>query len=296
MLIRDFIDPFRGKSGVFHFSMPHLDNTSLFASDADFKAGVNYLAITSASCVAVLLCYCLMDNHFHLLLAGRLEDCIRFYDSYITRLSRYIARSRNRIGLLHKNTVDIQAVTTDKQFRNEVLYILRNPYKARICSPYTYRWSSVDAYFCQNDKEYKDGISDEMTLREFRELFKTRVKHDNMAFLEGKISNRCFVDYQYVENRIGDSLTFFDTMRLYDLESVVETSHGIEETVVFSDAELKERISTVCRNEFYADSVLQLSRKDLLSLARILAKRYGAKKKQIARLTGLPPETLDSLL
>ena len=39
--------------------------------------------------------------------------------------------------------------------------------------------------------------------------------------VEGRILNKCFVDYRTVEKRIGSSLVFFDRLRRYDLESVV---------------------------------------------------------------------------
>jgi len=296
MLLRNFTDPFAGHGGIYHFSMPHLEKTLLFENDRDYTVGVNYLAIVTLSNPVSLLCYCLMSNHFHLLLAGRLEDCVKFYFTYIDRMSRYLSKTRGLKGVLHKNNVDVQEVTSEKQFRNEVLYILRNPYKARISSPFSYPWCSVDAYFPFPPVNADWERSREMSLRRFRERFMTRNKSDAMDISEGRISNRCFVDYSYVEEHIGDSLVFFDTMRLYDLESVVESQHGIEETVTYSDSELKEKMTMVCRKEFYADSPVLLSRKDILSLARILARRYGARKKQIARLTGLSQEVLDTLL
>ncbi len=74
--------------------MPHLEKTLLFENDRDYTVGVNYLAIVTLSNPVSLLCYCLMSNHFHLLLAGRLEDCVKFYFTYIDRMSRYLSKTR----------------------------------------------------------------------------------------------------------------------------------------------------------------------------------------------------------
>ena len=114
--------------------------------------------------------------------------------------------------------------------------------------------------------------------------------------VNGRILNKCFVDYRTVEQKIGSSLDFFDRLRRYDLESVVEQSHGIEEILTFTDVEVQEKILAVCKNELHVDSHHQLGRKDLLWLARTLARRFACPKKQIARLLGIDPAVLDRLL
>ena len=85
-------------------------------------------------------------------------------------------------------------------------------------------------------------------------------------------------------------------MRKFDLESVVSQSHGIEETLSFTDTEMQEKILAVCKNEYHVESHNQLGRKDLLLLARTLAHRFSATKKQIARLLGIDPTVLDNAL
>ena len=114
--------------------------------------------------------------------------------------------------------------------------------------------------------------------------------------VDGRILNKCFVDYRTVEDRIGSSLVFFDRLRRYDLESVVSETHGIAEQIVFTDSDMQEKIRIVCQKELHVDSSHQLGRKDLLHLARTLAIRYGAPKKQISRLLGIDPSVLDAAL
>ena len=80
------------------------------------------------------------------------------------------------------------------------------------------------------------------------------------------------------------------------MESVVEQAHGIEEQLTFTDAEMREKIRAVCANELHVESYHQLERKNLLWLARTLARRFASPKKQIARLLGIDPSVLDQLL
>lgn len=119
---------------------------------------------------------------------------------------------------------------------------------------------------------------------------------EDWEHLNGKVLNKCFVDYRTVEKIIESGLTLFDRVRKYDLESVVSQSHGIEEMLSFTDNEMQEKILAVCRKELYVDSPQQLGRKDLLRLAWILARRFSATKKQISRLLGIDPAVLDNAL
>lgn len=294
MLLRDFTDPFKGKSGIYHFSMPRLEKDLLFTCDADFVAGVNYLAVTSVTSPVSLLCYCLMNNHFHTLLAGCLDDCVEFHRSYIRRLISYVSKKRGIKGLLHLDLVDVQAVTSTKQLKNEVLYILRNPYKARICSPLSYKWSSANVYFTEHKYSFTPEVYTARILRN-RLMSKGKVG-GKLSFNGNQAENKSFVDYRYVEEKIGNSLEYFDIMRLYDLESSVELSHGIEESVIFNDEELLKKACVICQTEFHAESIGQLGRKELLLLARSLSRRFGAKKKQLGRILGLDDDVLDRIL
>ena len=66
--------------------------------------------------------------------------------------------------------------------------------------------------------------------------------------------------------------------------------------MTFTDNEMQEKIQTVCRNELHVNSPHQLGRKDLLRLARTLAYRFSATKKQISRLLGIASDLLDNAL
>ncbi|MBR1706765.1 MAG: hypothetical protein IJ721_08295 [Bacteroidales bacterium] len=94
----------------------------------------------------------------------------------------------------------------------------------------------------------------------------------------------------------GSGLALFDRLRKYDLESVVAQQHGEEERIAFTDQEMQEKIRVICQNEHHVVSPHQLDRKTLLILARSLVRRFSCPKKQIARLIGIAPDTLDRLL
>jgi len=293
----EFIDPFRGKVGIFHLASDHLESFLLFPDKDSLCYGVNTLALATARSDVSILCYELMSNHLHALLRGTWENCRTFFRWVLHRLAILVGRRDGVSGILRRDGFDVHPVTDDRQLRSEVAYILRNCYKARICSPFSYPWGSIDVYF----NPFRDKIPGfpvrEMNVADQRKLFRTR-EHvpGDYEIHEGRVLNRCFVDYPFVESRLGDSLALFDALRIWDLESSVALSHGAAERLTFTDAELSIRLATICRKEYNADSVHSLDRKSLLSLARTAARRFGTGKAQLARLLNLSADALEKVL
>lgn len=292
-----FIDPFHGESGLFHLASDHLESDRLFSDKESFCYGVNTLALAAARFNVSILCYELMDNHLHSLLRGIWSECHAFFRWVLHRLAIMVAERDGVTGILPRDGFDVHAIMDTRQLVKEIAYILRNCYKARICSPFSYPWGSADVYF----NPYRDAVSgipaSEIGAMKLRKLLRTREEvPENYEIYDGRILNRCFIDYRFVEQELGDSLALFDAIRIWDLESSVALSHGAAEKVTFSDAELSGRITAICRNEFHTESVKQLDRKTLLSLARTAARRFGTGKAQLARLLNLSADALERIL
>lgn len=295
MRISEFKDPFTGKKGVYLFTTDHLERALLFRDEEDFTQGVNTIAFAALQYPVKVLCYALMDNHLHLLVSGRYEDCRAFFAWVLHRIARMLEEKYGVSGILRLQATDVQAVMNKEMLLNEVCYLLRNVYKARIGSPYSNPWAPFECYF----NPYLPCIHGAAMpgVKEAKRRFGTHVKiPSDWEHFKGRILNKCFVDYRTVEQKIGSNLDFFDRLRRYDLESVVEQAHGIEEKLTFTDAEMQEKIRAVCNNELHMASHHQLGRKDLLWLARTLARRFACPKKQIARLLGIEPSILDQFL
>ena len=295
MRISEFKDPFTGRKGIYLFTTDHLERALLFRDEDDFTQGVNTIALATLQFPVKILCYALMDNHIHLLVSGRYEDCRAFFAWVLHRLARMLEEKYGVSGILKLQATDVQAVTNKEMLLNEVCYLLRNVYKARIGSPYSNPWAPFECYF----NPYLPLIHGTPMpgVKEVKQRFGTHVKiPSDWEHVNGRILNKCFVDYRTVEQKIGGSLDFFDRLRRFDLESIVEQAHGIEEKLTFTDAEMQEKIRAVCKNEFHVTSHHQLERKELLLLARTLARRFACPKKQIARLLGIDPSLLDQLL
>ena len=276
-------------------SSSHLLKQLIFRTEADFIFAVNTLAILLPGSRISLIAYCLMDNHIHLILVGCLSDCLEYYDKVIHRLSQMLRRRYGLSGVLKQDDVDIQPIMDELQLKNEICYLHRNPYKARIASPVSYPWSSADQYFglCQPCGQKVSTLSKKEQEKLFQTHFTIPQEYEH---IDGRILNKTFVSAKTALNKFRDSVEYFDLLRKYSLEAEVEELHGIHESIVFSDSEMLEKLTSICRLELHAESLHSLDRKALLRLARIASQRYGAGQKQLSRLLGIDKDILNRFL
>lgn len=80
-----------------------------------------------------LLCYCLMPNHFHLLIKQFLENSIdKFMNSLCLRYSMYFNRKYNRVGKLFQGVYKAVLMENDEQLLYLTKYIHLNPFDYKI--------------------------------------------------------------------------------------------------------------------------------------------------------------------
>ncbi len=119
-----------------------------------------------------LLTYCIMDNHFHLVLqntSGRLSDFMRELDGQYGMYYRY---KKSGKGYVFQNRYKSTLIQEGRYLNMAIIYVLLNPVRAeKVMNPYKYRWSSINEYFSRKesdivDNKFIDGIfGNEETLR-----------------------------------------------------------------------------------------------------------------------------------
>jgi putative transposase len=91
--------------------------------------------------------WCLLDNHFHLLLfsqSGRLSDAMRFLGGRFTQRINY---RDGRDGPIFRGRFTSVAVNSDAHLVQASRYIHRNPVAAGlVAEPWQWPWSSAQAY------------------------------------------------------------------------------------------------------------------------------------------------------
>jgi putative transposase len=118
----------------------------IYFDDSDYGDFLTLLGVTVERNEWSLFTYCLMPNHFHLLVRvseAALSDGMRDLNG---GFSRRTSMRYGRSAHLFKNRFSDVHQTTDAQFLHTARYIVLNPVRAEICShPRQWRWSSYRA-------------------------------------------------------------------------------------------------------------------------------------------------------
>lgn len=101
-----------------------------------------------------VIAYCLMPNHFHLLVKQLKDNGIAdFMRRSLNSYSRYFNTKYNRVGALFQGVYQSVLVENEEQLLHLSRYIHLNPFVANLTKqPIQYRWSSLKDYL-NNRKE-----------------------------------------------------------------------------------------------------------------------------------------------
>ena len=88
---------------------------------------------------------------------------------------------------------------------------------------------------------------------------------------------------------------YFDLLRKWNLEDIVNNSHGVSTSEPYPDEEIEEGILAVCREVFRVSSPRELDERALVRLTRQIYARYGASRAQLLRLLPVDDYILDRI-
>lgn len=138
----------RSSNGIYHIMLRGINKQTIFENDEDklrlLETIMRYKDISKFK----VYCYCLMDNHIHLLL----EETDETISKAIQRISAsYVFWYNNkyeRCGHLFQERFKSENVETARYFLTVLRYIHQNPVKAGLAANvFECRWTSIDEYF-----------------------------------------------------------------------------------------------------------------------------------------------------
>ena len=129
----------------------HLVDRLWFLDDNDYKAGMNYVAITAHQMDTDVLAFILMSNHVHFVLCSDRKQAFQFIYEFKRNYSAYLHRKYGFKEYLRKNEVDIQRVGIEEEsLERAIAYVQMNSVAANIClHPSGYPWGTGNTFFKQ---------------------------------------------------------------------------------------------------------------------------------------------------
>lgn len=143
-----------------HIIIQGIDREYIFQDDSLKDAYKYILKRNLGETNTRVLAYCLMDNHAHFLVYNEeilnIEKLMRKTNTSFAKLYN---KRKNRVGYVFRNRYYTQAILTETQLYNCIVYIHNNPVKANICNYRTeYNYSSYNEYLNKRDLITKESI------------------------------------------------------------------------------------------------------------------------------------------
>ena len=131
---------------IYHVMNRGTGKQLIFEDDIDRKLFLKLLTESLGKRGVDNLCWCLMGNHFHLLLQGEMAGISFCMKEVCAKYARKFNMRHDRTGHLFQGVFLSEAINDETYLLAVVRYIHRNPVKAGISANCEYCWSSYLAY------------------------------------------------------------------------------------------------------------------------------------------------------
>ncbi len=133
-------------TGYYHVFDRGNSKQIIFEDDSDRYRFLSDISDRFACHEVAVLAWCLMDNHFHLMVDDPYDNLSKAMQCALTAYAKYFNGKTGRTGHLFDNRYSRVAVESDTQAVQLLDYIHLNPVKGALDSLEAYRWSSYKAY------------------------------------------------------------------------------------------------------------------------------------------------------
>lgn len=148
------------------------DRKKIFISEGDFTKFLEYLSLAKDKFKFYIYGYCLMFNHYHLLLETTQANISKAMHYINGSYTTYYNIKRKRSGHVFQGRFKSLVVDKDSYFLELSRYIHLNPVRARMVKePDKYKWSSYLGFLGQ-----KDPILDKDKVKQYLDIGKDKYR------------------------------------------------------------------------------------------------------------------------
>jgi putative transposase len=196
----------------YHVINRGLSRRNIFMEDKGRQSFLDLLADITRLWKVEIYAYCLMDNHYHLLLStptAGLSRAMRHLDGIYTQKFN---RVHNRDGPLFRGRYKAILIDAEEYFLSVVRYIHKNPVAAGVVSDMDrHRWNSHWEYLnkkqCPNWLNAGSVISRFGGLKEYREFMRSEIEEEiedfyNAPYQKPVLGSKAFIGR--IREKLGD--------------------------------------------------------------------------------------------
>jgi REP element-mobilizing transposase RayT len=270
----------------------HLTDRIWFKDEEDFKVGMNHVAVHAARSDVRILAFILMSNHVHFVLSGTREEAGRFIQAFKKSFSLYHARKYHSEGLLLRNEVDIREIDGENEsLERSIAYVHMNSVAANIClHASAYPWGTGETFF--NPAPSPGERVGKRSGRALVRLLHSKATLPESFLLDGRgfVLPASYVPVQFVEKlfRTPRRMSFF-------LQNSSK-ARLLREAPSFDDQLILQAMNNLCISLFRNKGLNGLNETQTAELLKQLRYRFSSDPNQLARVAGLPYETVCALL
>ena len=131
---------------IYHVIARGVGKQLIFEDDRDRRFFMKLLVEALEDSSAELYAWCLMGNHFHLLVHAPISSLAQLMKQVCGRYAQWFNAKYGRVGHLFQERYKSEPVSDDEYLLTVVRYIHDNPSKAGIAPTAKYPWSSYREY------------------------------------------------------------------------------------------------------------------------------------------------------
>jgi REP element-mobilizing transposase RayT len=167
------------KDAFHHVMNRGIKGEKIFESSKDKKYFLELVLEKSKILKIRILAYCVLDNHFHLIIqncSGKMSEFLKRINS---QYGYYYRKNVGGYGYVFQGRYKSTLIQEDEYLKMSLLYLFLNPVRSGIVSnPFEYNWSSI------------------------QELYLAR-------------RTRKLTDYKFIEGLFGDRVNFVDSLNIW---------------------------------------------------------------------------------
>ena len=203
-------------TGYYHVMARGNNRETIFKNAAEKRYFIELLQHTVEDNKIIVVAYCLMDNHVHLLLRSGLQEMSEAFKWINIKFAGRYNHKYERVGHVFQDRFKSEIISTEEYLIQALRYIHNNPVKAKmVLDVSTYEWSSYNSYTGESnvlidvtEKQIILGLF-QGSMEQFRAF---HLEEDDCEFLEieedlekereGKAKN--IIDKYRQQNRNGE--------------------------------------------------------------------------------------------